>query len=273
MTVFAGKRVTANNVFGTVSDNPLTNVAVALNSAGLTNLPAVSGDHAILVLDPLRTAGAPELIVVTAHTASATVATVTRGAYGTTARQHLNGVMWVHAPTIDDVIRICTSSTRPADQYEGQLIYETDTDYVMGHNGTAWEHGLKLGAWQTWSPTLTNITVGNGTQTARYVKIGRTVQWAWRLVLGSTSAIGTLPTITVPLVAVGTITGAAAIATDVGAGPYELLLREIAATSSLGFYRTSGVTATLDQAVSATVPFAWGATDVLEAAGAYEAAS
>lgn len=33
---------------------------------------------------------------------------------------------------------VCTSSTRPASPYEGQMIYETDTDLVRVWNGTAW---------------------------------------------------------------------------------------------------------------------------------------
>lgn len=33
---------------------------------------------------------------------------------------------------------VCTSSTRPASPYEGQVIYETDTDRTLVWNGTAW---------------------------------------------------------------------------------------------------------------------------------------
>ena len=33
---------------------------------------------------------------------------------------------------------VCTSSTRPAVPFEGQMIYETDTDKVLVYNGTAW---------------------------------------------------------------------------------------------------------------------------------------
>ena len=33
---------------------------------------------------------------------------------------------------------VCTSSTRPASPFEGQMIYETDTDRVLVYNGTAW---------------------------------------------------------------------------------------------------------------------------------------
>jgi hypothetical protein len=33
---------------------------------------------------------------------------------------------------------VCTSSTRPAVPYEGQTIYETDTDLVRSWNGSSW---------------------------------------------------------------------------------------------------------------------------------------
>jgi hypothetical protein len=33
---------------------------------------------------------------------------------------------------------ICTSSTRPTTPYEGQVIYETDTDKVMVYDGSVW---------------------------------------------------------------------------------------------------------------------------------------
>jgi len=33
---------------------------------------------------------------------------------------------------------VCTSSTRPASPYDGQMIYETDTDRTLVYNGTAW---------------------------------------------------------------------------------------------------------------------------------------
>jgi hypothetical protein len=33
---------------------------------------------------------------------------------------------------------VCTSSTRPASPYEGQVIYETDTDKTLVYNGSTW---------------------------------------------------------------------------------------------------------------------------------------
>lgn len=35
---------------------------------------------------------------------------------------------------------VCTSTTRPANPFEGQMIYETDTDMVAIWNGSAWRY-------------------------------------------------------------------------------------------------------------------------------------
>jgi len=88
---------------GTITDNPLTNVATTLNSAALASLPAIaSPDIAVLVLDPTGSAGAPEVVYVTAHTGSATSATISRAKEGSAARQHASGIAWVHGPTLYD---------------------------------------------------------------------------------------------------------------------------------------------------------------------------
>lgn len=183
MAVFAGARLRDNNAFGTITDSPLAAGAVTLNSAGLANVSAVSGNHVALVLDPLRSAGAPEIVIVTAHTGAATSATITRGAYGTVARSHAAGVLWVLAATADDLIRICTSSTRPTDAYEGQLIFETDTNKYVGHGGVDWaprDAGGQLNYAQvvaaqngiTAGPTdLTSLSVAVTVGTGRRIKI------------------------------------------------------------------------------------------------------
>lgn len=160
----SGTRIRTDNVLGTVTDDPLTNVATTLNSAGLANLAAVSSAHAIIVLDPLRSAGAPEIVVVTAHTGSATSATVTRGQYGTAARQHASGVLWVHAATVDDLIRIATASGgRPSDPYEMQLLGRTDLDAFEFYNGT------------DWSPMQGGGTLGYAFTEADQLGIGSTI--------------------------------------------------------------------------------------------------
>lgn len=127
----AGSRVRANNVYGTISDNPLLIGATSFTSLGLSLLPAIVSptQHAVIVFDPKRVFGEPEIVVVTSHLALGTTATITRAQYGTTARAHNQGTAWAHVPVgPDDYIAIVTSVTRPSNPYDGQVIYETDTN-------------------------------------------------------------------------------------------------------------------------------------------------
>lgn len=129
-----GARVRANNVYGITSDNPLTAAAATFNSVSLPLLPVVATAHAVIVLDPKRVHGDPEIIVVTAHTVASTVATIIRGQYGTSPRQHVVGTAWAHVPVTDDYIQITTSGSRPSDPYAGQTIFEMDTDRYLSRD-------------------------------------------------------------------------------------------------------------------------------------------
>lgn len=65
-------------------------------------------------------------------------------------------------------------------------------------------HGLPAGVsgvWQTWAPSYTNLTIGNGAVTAKYTQNGKTVSFVYKFTLGSTSAMGTVPTISLPVAA------------------------------------------------------------------------
>lgn len=92
-----------NGLSGTLSAG-ISNSDTTLSSAGFADLPAVSGgDQLYLVLDADESAGAIEVVTVTAHTASATTVTVSRGAQGSAARSHLSGTDWVHSVTAADL--------------------------------------------------------------------------------------------------------------------------------------------------------------------------
>ena len=96
-------RTRTNFVGGLVEDNPLTNVATTLTSAGLAALPVIdTTNHAALILDPDGIHGAPEIVWVTAHSASSTTATILRAQESTSARQHLRDTYWVHTATVRD---------------------------------------------------------------------------------------------------------------------------------------------------------------------------
>jgi len=65
---------------------------------------------------------------------------------------------------------VCTSSTRPASPYDGQVIYETDTDKTLVYNGTGWVFlstsranpvGLDLVKTQTVGTAVSSVTVSD----------------------------------------------------------------------------------------------------------------
>jgi hypothetical protein len=58
---------------------------------------------------------------------------------------------------------VCTSSTRPAAPFEGQTIYETDTDLLKSYNGSSWVTigpTMNVGA-QSVIPTSVTVTGGS----------------------------------------------------------------------------------------------------------------
>jgi hypothetical protein len=64
---------------------------------------------------------------------------------------------------------VCTSTTRPSTPYEGQLIYETDTNRILVYNASAWvmmvaadsPPGLELVKTQTIGSGVSSVTVNN----------------------------------------------------------------------------------------------------------------
>jgi hypothetical protein len=87
-----------------------------------------------------------------------------------------------------------------ASPQEGMISYLKDTNSTEYYSGSAWVAiGGSTGAtWTTFTPTYTDITVGNGTVTSRYTKSGNLVTVYFRFVLGSTSSTGVNPVVTLP---------------------------------------------------------------------------
>lgn len=126
--------------------------------------------------------------------------------------------------------------------------------------------------WRDWTPTLTNITQGNGTVDARYCIFGKIVFFYFQFALGSTSAMGTNPTISTPntlrAAKSAQITG---IANDFGTGIFNLMFDTSTTAISLYAQNTAGNYASA-QGLSATIPMTWATNDGLYIAGTYEAA-
>lgn len=266
-----GPRIRQNGQFGTVTDNPLLIGAGTFNSAELADMQAVTAAHATVTLDPLKEFGDPEIVVVTVHTPAATVATITRGAYGTSARQHPQGTLWVHAALDEDFTEVLTSGTRPLDPYIGQPIFETDTDKFVARNAanSAWVDAVPLGAWVPYTPVNLNVTVGGGTEAARFTRFGRTIHFEYQLQWGTGTAFtGTVeiglpvPATTSPITVSSNINGQCV---DASATDYVLNCLKISGLRARPVAN--------GQSVTATAPFIWVSGDFLLVAGTYEAAS
>lgn len=138
--------------------------------------------------------------------------------------------------------------------------------------GTGW-------AWQNWTPSWTNVTVGNGTVTAKYVQVGKGIFFRIALTLGTTSAISGQPTFTLPVTAVdpglsGTaspILGYAWIE-DTGVTNYQGPF--IQASTTEGALRVNNAASTYltTSIISSTIPMTWGNGDSFNGYGYYEAA-
>lgn len=169
---------------------------------------------------------------------------------------------------------VCTSSTRPASPYEGQVIYETDTDKTLVWNGTTWIVTAHSGAWQAWSPTYTNLTIGNGTVIARYSQVGKTVTFVFEFTLGSSgSSVGSAPAISLPVVGATVVNSWLGTARylDNGvtnyAGAVAILSNGIRPQTLV----SSGTYAEIQGGITATAPFTWASGDVMSISGIYEA--
>lgn len=91
-----------NVLSGQLSVDPGT--GGTLTSAAFVNMPVVAApDTMRLTLDPDGVNGAPEIVIVTAHSAAANTCTVTRGQEiangGVAAHAHPINTVWRHAPT------------------------------------------------------------------------------------------------------------------------------------------------------------------------------
>ena len=133
-------------------------------------------------------------------------------------------------------------------------------------------------AWQAWTPTWTNLTVGNGTVVAAYAQIGKTTFGRLSIVFGSTTSISGDVQFSLP-VTMATPGGTVRITPighvqcwDNGASTYQGVVLPLSTTT--GTIRPYSVTGTVIEeiAASATIPFMWGTGDEFACEFFYEAA-
>jgi hypothetical protein len=134
------------------------------------------------------------------------------------------------------------------------------------------------GDWDDWSPTLTNITIGNGTVDARYVQIGKTVLVRFLFTFGSSgSAVGTSPQVSLPVdchASYGSnlVWIADAVLFDASSVRRKgvVILNQ---TTQRFLVEALDVSTTVRHiSITSTVPFAWAVGDVIGFTATYEAA-
>lgn len=242
-------RVRTDNVFGTTTDAPLTAAATTMNSAGLANLAVVSSAEAIIILDPNRVSGAPEIVVVTAHTGSATSATIVRGQFGTSAREHAAGTEWVHGPIASNASSFVTAA-------------DDQGDFVP------------MNAWESFVPTLTqSATVTKTVTYAKFVRMGRTITAQYFLEVTGTGTGGNNVVVGLP------VTAASSSVIPIGFGQLfdssaSLLYRFVARISSTGTVILFATNSTTNGALGTTdFTAALASGDIITFTVTYEAAS
>lgn len=135
--------------------------------------------------------------------------------------------------------------------------------------------------WTDYTPTLTNITEGNGSKNARYMQLGKLVVVQFSLLFGSTSAMGSGPTISLPVTAKADMSPAAIPYLPLG----HVSFMENGVRRWTGFVRLASTTTAEFRAdshgfgtyvasaqVTSAVPFTWGNSDRVLAQFQYAAA-
>jgi hypothetical protein len=143
--------------------------------------------------------------------------------------------------------------------------------------------GLKwgtLGGVTSWTPTFTNLTVGNGTLSGNYIQIGKFIYAWFSLTFGTTTSItGAVQVTGLPVAPAST---AAAVNAIVQANYSDASGNKFWGSSHANNNNTSriwlspmtvsGSYIKSDADLSSTVPFTWTSTDILSVGLAYEGA-
>lgn len=131
-------------------------------------------------------------------------------------------------------------------------------------------------SWATWVPTVTGTTLGNGSYVAKFNRVGKTVDFKFIFTLGSTSAITSVPEITLPVASTSdfaTFAESLGITNmwDTSASTNFVGTTVWVSTTTARGYVVSGSPATLS-GTSSTNPFTWATGDILTMQGRYEVA-
>ena len=166
---------------------------------------------------------------------------------------------------------------------------------ILGSNDSSFNDGSGIGAgailpnnifsgastnnnwsWDSWTPSFTNLTVGNGTLLGKYLKLGKVVNYMFMLTFGSTTSISGNVDVSLPVNA----------SSDYGTGNYNhvgiggvlhsgsvsALSHHIDAATKGALFGVNAPGPASYAYMTATVPVTFGTGDVISVQGVYEAA-
>ena len=133
-----------------------------------------------------------------------------------------------------------------------------------------------IGESVSFTPSFSNLTIGNGTRSGTYVLINKTVYFQAKVTFGSTTLLTGNCDLTLPLAPTGVSTFDAINATCnfVKNSPTAIYLGyTIIVGSTIRLLATlTNSTYAVQSDIGAAVPFVWGTNDVISVAGNYQIA-
>lgn len=157
---------------------------------------------------------------------------------------------------------------------EGMVAYLEDTNIYTFYNGSAWGNLVWPDAWIAYTPTLTNITLGSGgTSAFFYQRVGKAVNVRGRITLGTSGALTGVATFTLPVNSIlsDQFWDFGAILNDSGTTFYPGVVRVGTSTATV-LATNAAATYTTAVNTSATIPFTWASSDVINVGFTYESA-
>ncbi len=135
--------------------------------------------------------------------------------------------------------------------------------------------GTSTPGWASYTPTLTNITIGDGSVVGKYGYAGNTTFFRVLVTFGSTTSVGGSVSVSLPQTAVNHgvnyILGNLRMLDATGSTYMGVVLYSSTTTVLLKTFSVSG-SSIIEAVLSSTVPFTWATSDLIEITGHYERA-